>query len=116
MSLAGFALISLPSPLAPITPTHYLIVSGLLFAIGLIGILTRRNVLMILLCIEIMFNATNLAFVTYARAWGDLGGQIIAFFIIVVAAAEVTVGLAIAVLLARQLKTLNADEVNLLRW
>ena len=99
-----------------ITLTHYLIVSALLFSIGLAGILTRRNVLMILLCIEVMFNAANLAFIAYARAWGDLGGQIAAFFVITVAAAEVTVGLAIAILLAKQLKTLNADEVSLLKW
>ena len=99
-----------------ITLTHYLIVSALLFTIGLVGIMTRRNVLMILLCIEIMFNAANLAFVAYARSWGDLRGQIIVFFIITVAAAEVTVGLAIAILLSRELKTLNADEVSLLKW
>ena len=99
-----------------ITLTHYLVASALLFSIGIVGIMTRRNVLMILLCIEIMFNAANLAFVAYARAWGDLGGQIVVFFIITVAAAEVTVGLAIAILLSRQLKTLNADEVSLLKW
>ena len=99
-----------------ITLTHYLIASGMLFTVGLVGVLTRRNVLMILLCIEMMLNAANLAFVAYARAWGDLGGQVVVFFIIVVAAAEVTVGLAIAILLARQVKTLNVDEVNLLRW
>ena len=92
-----------------ITLTHYLVASALLFSIGLVGIMTRRNVLMILLCIEIMFNAANLAFIAYARAWGDVGGQVIVFFIIVVAAAEVTVGLAIAILLSRQLKTLNVD-------
>ena len=99
-----------------ITLTHYLVASALLFTIGLVGIMTRRNVLMILLCIELMFNAANLAVVAYARAWGDLGGQILVFFIITVAAAEVTVGLAIAILLARQLKTLNVDEVSRLRW
>ena len=99
-----------------ITLTNYLWVSAILFCIGLAGIMIRRNVLMILLCIEIMFNAANLAFVAYARAWSDLGGQVVVFFIIIVAAAEVTVGLAIAVLLARQLKTLNADEVNLMKW
>ena len=99
-----------------ITLTHYLVASACLFVIGLVGIMTRRNVLMILLCIELMFNAANLAFVAYARAWGDVGGQIVVFFIITVAAAEVTVGLAIAILLARQLKTLNADEVSLLKW
>ena len=99
-----------------ITTTHYLVVSALLFSLGLVGILTRRNVLMILLCIELMFNAANLAFVAYARAWGDLTGQVVVVFLITVAAAEVTVGLAIAILLARQLKTLNADEVSLLKW
>lgn len=101
---------------APVALNHYLILSALLFSIGLIGIMTRRNVLMILLCIEIMFNASNLAFIAYARALGDLGGQIVALFIIIVAAAEVTVGLAIVILLSRQLKTLNADEVSLLKW
>ncbi len=99
-----------------VASVHYLVASALLFAIGLAGIMTRRNVLMILLCIEIMFNAANLAFVAYARSWGDLGGQIVVFFVITVAAAEVTVGLAIAILLSRQFKTLNADEVNLLKW
>jgi NADH-quinone oxidoreductase subunit K len=99
-----------------ITLTHYLVLSALLFCVGLVGIMTRRNVLMILLCIEIMFNAANLAFVAYGRVWGNLNGQMAVFFIIVVAAAEVTVGLAIAILLSRQLRTLNADEVSLLKW
>jgi NADH-quinone oxidoreductase subunit K len=99
-----------------ITPTHYLVASAVLVSIGLVGIITRRNVLMILLCIELMFNAANLAFVTYASALGDLGGQVVVFFIIVVAAAEVTVGLAIAIQLSRQVRTLNADEVSLLKW
>lgn len=99
-----------------ITPTHYLVASALLFAIGLVGIVTRRNVLMILLCIELMFNAANLAFVTYSSVLGDIGGQIVTFFIIVVAAAEVTVGLAIAIQLSRQVGTLNADEIKSLKW
>ena len=99
-----------------ISVTHYLVVSALLFSIGLIGIMTRRNILMILLSIELQFNAANLAFVAYARAWGDITGQVAVFFIITVAAAEVTVGLAIAILLARQLKTLDADDVSLMKW
>jgi len=99
-----------------ITITHYLVASALLFCVGLAGVMTRRNILMILLSIELMFNAANLAFVAYAKTWGDLGGQLMVFFIIIVAAAEVTVGLAIAILLARQLKTLNVDEVSLLKW
>lgn len=102
--------------MSPITPTHYLVLSAILFSTGLIGIMTRRNLLMILLSIEIMFNAANLAFVTYARAWSDVGGQVIAFFVIAVAAAEVTVGLAIAILVSRRLHTMNADEVSLLKW
>ena len=99
-----------------ITLHHYLVLSALLFAIGLVGIMTRRNVLMILLSIELMFNAANLSFVAYAKAWGDLSGQIIVFFVITVAAAEITVGLAIAILMARRLSTLNADEANQLKW
>ena len=99
-----------------ITLTHYLIASALLFSIGLVGVMTRRHILMILLSIEMMFNAANLAFVAYARAWSDLGGQVMVFFVIIVAAAEVTVGLAIAVLLAHQLNTLNADEAGLMKW
>ena len=99
-----------------ITLNHYLIASAALFCIGIAGILMRRNVLMILLCIELMLNAANLTFVAYARAWGDLGGQVIVFFVITVAAAEVTVGLAIAILLMRKLHTLNADEVKSLKW
>lgn len=99
-----------------VSPTHYLVVSAILFCLGLIGIMTRRNLLMILLSIEIMFNAANLSFVTYARAWGDVGGQVVVFFVIAVAAAEVTVGLAIAILVSRRLRTMNADEVSLLKW
>ena len=95
---------------------HYLIVSGLLFAIGLAGIVVRRNILLILLCIELMFNAANLSFIAYARSLGDLGGQLIAFFVITVAAAEVTIGLAIAILMARRLATLNAGDAHLLKW
>lgn len=99
-----------------ITLTHYLVLSALLFAIGLAGIMTRRNVILILLCIELMFNAANLAFVAFAKSLGDPSGQVIVFFVITVAAAEVTVGLAIAILMARRLSTLNADEVSLLKW
>ena len=95
---------------------HYLIASGLLFAIGLLGICTRRNVLMILLSVELMFNAANLAFVAFARQRGDVIGQVFVVFTMTVAAAEVTVGLAIAILLYRTLKTLNADEAKLLKW
>ncbi|MBI2884810.1 MAG: NADH-quinone oxidoreductase subunit NuoK [Candidatus Omnitrophica bacterium] len=99
-----------------ITLQHYLVLSGLLFAIGLAGILTRRNILFLLLSIELMFNAANLLFVAYARMWQDVGGQVMVLFIITVAAAEVTVGLAIAILMSRQLRSLNADEAHALKW
>jgi NADH-quinone oxidoreductase subunit K len=99
-----------------VTLSHYLIASAALFCIGIAGVLIRRNVLMILLCIELMLNAANLLFVAYAKAWGDLGGQIMVFFIITVAAAEVTVGLAIAILLMRQINTLDADNARSMKW
>ena len=99
-----------------VPPGHFVILSALLFVIGLSGLLTRRNILMILLSIELMLNAANLAFVAYANAWGQLDGQLMVFFIIIVAAAEVTVGLAIAILMSRQLKTLDADDVRDLKW
>ena len=95
---------------------HYLIASGVLFAIGLLGICTRRNILLMLLSIEIMFNAANLAFVAFAHQRGEVVGQVFVVFTMTVAAAEVTVGLAIAILLYRVLKTLNADEVKFLKW
>jgi NADH-quinone oxidoreductase subunit K len=90
--------------------------SGILFAIGLIGVVTRRNILLILLSLELILNASNLAFVAFSRAQGDLSGQIMTFFVMIVAAAEVTVGLAITVLLARQAGKLNADEMRNLKW
>ena len=95
---------------------HYLILSAILFVIGLIGVLTRRNALMILLAIELMFNAANLSFVAFAKGWGNLDGQVFVFFIITVAAAEVTVGLAIAILLVRGLNTLDTRQVRFLKW
>ncbi len=96
--------------------THYFIVSGILFFIGLLGIMIRRNILLMLLAVEIMLNAANLSLIAGSALHGNVQGQITAFFVMVVAAAEVSVGLAIAILLARQLKTLNVDEVSFLKW
>ena len=96
--------------------THYLILSGILFTIGLVGVVTRRNVIMILLSLEILLNAANLAFVAFSRALGNLNGQIMVFFVIIVAAAEVTVGLAIALVLVRTAGKTNADELRGLKW
>ena len=90
--------------------------SGILFTIGLIGAITRRNLIMVLLSLEIMLNAVNLAFVSFSYALGDLAGQVMVFFVMIVAAAEVTVGLAIAVVLVQQAGQTNADELQLLKW
>lgn len=79
--------------------THYLVLSALLFAIGAVGVLVRRNAIVVFMCVELMLNACNLAFVTFARQQGNLDGQIIAFFVMVVAAAEVVIGLAIIVMI-----------------
>ncbi|MBI3616462.1 MAG: NADH-quinone oxidoreductase subunit NuoK [Candidatus Omnitrophica bacterium] len=98
------------------TLNHYLILSGILFTIGLVGVITRRNVIMILLSLEILLSAANLAFVAFSRALGDLSGQLMVFFVMIVAAAEVTVGLAIAVVLVRQTGKMGADELRGLKW
>jgi NADH-quinone oxidoreductase subunit K len=94
----------------------YLILSALLFTIGAIGVLVRRNVLVMFMCIELMLNAVNLSFVTFGRMLGDLTGQIAVFFVLVVAAAEVVVGLAIIVAIFRRRTSADADQINLLKW
>ncbi|GGS77407.1 MAG: NADH-quinone oxidoreductase subunit NuoK [Nonomuraea sp.] len=96
--------------------THYLILSGVLFAIGALGVLIRRNAIVVFMCVELMLNACNLAFVTFARQNGNLEGQIIAFFVMVVAAAEVVVGLAIIVTIFRTRRSASVDDVNLLKY
>ncbi len=96
--------------------SHYLILSGVLFAIGTAGVFLRRNVITILLSIEIMLNATNLAFVAFGRALGSLDGQIIVFFVMTVAAAEAAVGLAIVISLFRVRESLNPDAFTSLKW
>ena len=95
---------------------HYLIVSALLFSVGLVGILTRRNILMILLSVELILNAANISFVSFSSYWGDLSGQVVVFFTMIVAAAEVTVGLAIVVLLFRKKDSVGIDEIKTLKW
>jgi NADH-quinone oxidoreductase subunit K len=102
--------------LMTVTLNHYLILSAMLFSIGVAGVLTRKNAIIIFASIELMMNAVNLAFVAFARHWGDVGGQIFVFFIIAVAAAEVAVGLAIIVVLFRHRETVSVDKVNLLKW
>lgn len=95
--------------------TNYLILAGVLFTIGATTVLLRRNAIIVFMGVELMLNATNLAFVTFARIHGDLTGQVIAFFIMVVAAAEVVVGLAIIVSIFRTRRSASVDDVNLLK-
>ncbi|MGI5284738.1 NADH-quinone oxidoreductase subunit NuoK [Nonomuraea polychroma] len=96
--------------------THYLVLSGLLFAIGAMGVLIRRNAIVVFMCVELMLNACNLAFVAFSRQVGNLDGQIIAFFVMVVAAAEVVVGLAIIVTIFRTRRSASVDDANLLKY
>ncbi|MFL6243884.1 MAG: NADH-quinone oxidoreductase subunit NuoK [Acidimicrobiia bacterium] len=97
------------------TPNYYLVVGALLFTIGAVGLLLRRNVLVMFMCVELMLNAANLTFVTFARALDDIGGQVIVFFTLVVAAAEVAIGLAIIVVIFRRRRGATADDVRLLK-
>ncbi|MEV4671162.1 MULTISPECIES: NADH-quinone oxidoreductase subunit NuoK [Actinomadura] len=98
------------------SPGHYLALSAILFTIGALGVLVRRNALVVFMCIELMLNATNLAFVSFSRMHGNLDGQIIAFFVMVVAAAEVVVGLAIIMTIFRTRRSSSVDDANLLKY
>lgn len=95
---------------------HYILLSGIIFAIGLVGVMTSRSVLKVLLSLELLLAASNLSFVTFSKFNGDYAGQMIVFFIILVAAAEVAIGLAIIVLMYRRLNTIQADELKELKW
>jgi NADH-quinone oxidoreductase subunit K len=97
-------------------PTYYLLLSALLFSIGAVGVLVRRNAVVVFMCIELMLNAVNLTLVTFARINGTLDGQIMAFFVIVVAAAEVVVGLAIIMLIFKTRRSASVDYANLLKY
>jgi NADH-quinone oxidoreductase subunit K len=96
--------------------SYYLVLSAVLFAIGVAGVLVRRNVIVMFLAIELMLNAVNLALVALGRRIGSMDGQVIVFFAMTVAAAEAAVGLAIIISMFRNRDTVNADELNLLRW
>ena len=93
----------------------YLGVAAILFAIGTIGLLVRRNVLVMFMCVELMLNSANLTFVTFARTLNDIGGQVLVFFVLVVAAAEVVVGLGIVVAIFRRRTTATADDLHLMK-
>jgi NADH-quinone oxidoreductase subunit K len=96
--------------------SHYLVLSAVLFSIGTAGVFMRRNLITILLSVEIMLNAVNLSFVAFGRAAGDLDGQIITFFVMTVAAAEAAVGLALVIALFRHKESLNPDAFTTLKW
>ena len=95
---------------------HYLVLSGILFTLGVIGFLLRRNVIIIFMSIELMLNGANLAFIAFSRFLQSIDGQIIVIFVMAVAAAEAAVGLAIIMAVFRTRKTVNADELNLMKW
>jgi len=102
--------------MSAVPPALYLVLSGILFTIGVIGALTRRNAIIVFMSIEMMLNAVNVTFVTVSRFLQSMDGVLFAFFVIAVAAAEAAVGLAIFVLLYRSRETINVDEINLLKW
>ncbi len=99
-----------------VAPEFYLALAALLFSIGVVGALLRRNAIVIFMFVELMLNAVNLMFVTFARMHGHLDGQVLVFFVLVVAAAEVVVGLAILVSIYRRRASINVDDASLLRW
>jgi NADH-quinone oxidoreductase subunit K len=95
---------------------YYLILSALLFSIGVIGVLIRRNAIVIFMCIELMLNSINLSLVSFSAFLGNSNGQIFVFFVMTVAAAEAAVGLAIVISLFRNKESINIDDINILKW
>ena len=97
-------------------PSYYVVLSAALFTIGAVGVLIRRNAIVVFMCVELMLNAGNLALVTFSRMNGNLDGQIMTFFVMVVAAAEVVVGLAIIMSIFRTRRSASVDDANLLKY
>jgi NADH-quinone oxidoreductase subunit K len=95
---------------------YYLVLSALIFTTGVVGVLTRRNAIIVFMSIELMLNSVNLTLVAFSAFFGDATGQMLVFFIITVAAAEAAIGLAIIIALFRNKQTVNIDEINLLKW
>ncbi|MGA7690381.1 MAG: NADH-quinone oxidoreductase subunit NuoK [Jiangellales bacterium] len=96
-------------------PSNYIVLSAILFSLGAVGVLVRRNALVVFMSVELMLNASNLSFVTFARTSGTLDGQVTAFFVMVVAAAEVVVGLAIIMMIYRSRRSASVDDASLLK-
>jgi NADH-quinone oxidoreductase subunit K len=99
-----------------ITLQHYLVLSAILFSLGIIGVMFRRNLIVILMSLELMLNAVNLTFIAFARYLDSVEGQIFVLFVMVVAAAEVAVGLAVAVAIFRESGSIDVNNVNLMKW
>jgi len=97
-----------------ITTAHYLVLSLILFALGLVGVIVRRNFITVLMCVELILNAVNINFVAFSRQLGDLTGQVFVVFVITIAAAEAAIGLGIIIALARLKQTVNLDEANVM--
>ena len=95
---------------------HALLLSLALFTLGVVGVFLRRNVITVFMCVELMLNAVNLAFVAFSRSLGTLDAQVLVFFVLVVAAAEAAVGLAIVIAVYRHRESINIDDMNLLKW
>ncbi len=99
-----------------ITPAHYMVLSAALFVIGMIGVLVRRNIIVIFMSVELMLNAVNINLIAYSNQLRNVAGQVFAIFVICVAAAEAAVGLGIILAFYRNKETINIDEMNLMRW
>jgi len=99
----------------PVPLGNYIVLSGILFTLGVIGVITARNAIVILMSIELMLNAANLLLVVFARVHGDIGGQVVVFFVLTVAAAEAAVGLAIIVAVFRRKGAVDVDRLNMLK-
>jgi NADH-quinone oxidoreductase subunit K len=102
--------------IAPITPYHYLAVSAALFMIGVMGVMLRRNIIIVFMSIELMLNAVNINLAAFSTQWQNAVGQVFAIFVIAVAAAEAAVGLGIILAFYRNKDTLDVDEMNIMRW
>lgn len=95
---------------------YYLVLSAFMFSTGIVGVLTRRNAIVVFMCVELMLNSANLTLIAYSSYLGDVGGQLFVFFVMAVAAAEAAVGLAIIIAIFRNKLTVNIDEINILKW
>jgi NADH-quinone oxidoreductase subunit K len=102
--------------LPPVPPALFLVLSGILFTIGVIGALTRRNAIVVFMCIELMLNSVNLTLVAFSAFLQDMTGMTLVFFVMAVAAAEAAIGLAIVIAIFRNRQTVNIDEINILKW